>query len=133
MRRYAIILAMAKKVLIIEDYPATSKMISEILEMEGITTLVEPDGRKGLDLAVREKPDLILLDIMLPTMSGLEICSSLKTNPETKNIPVIMVSVKAADEDIKAGLAKGANGYISKPFDLFKLLDVVKKQLGLAK
>ena len=124
---------MGKKVLIIEDYPATSKMISEILEMEGITALIEPDGRLGLDLAVKEKPDLILLDIMLPTMSGLEICTNLKTNPETKNIPVIMVSVKASDEDIKAGLSKGANGYISKPFDLFKLLEVVKKQLGLAK
>jgi DNA-binding response OmpR family regulator len=124
---------MAKKVLIIEDYPATSKMIAEILEMEGITTLIEPDGRAGLELAAKEKPDLLLLDIMLPTMSGLEICSKLKSDPETKNIPIIMVSVKASDEDIKAGLARGANGYISKPFDLFKLLEVVKKQLGLAK
>jgi DNA-binding response OmpR family regulator len=124
---------MAKKVLIIEDYPATSKMIAEILAMEGIATMIEPEGRRGLDLAAKEKPDLILLDIMLPTMSGLEICSNLKTNPETKNIPVIMVSVKASDEDIKAGLAKGANDYLSKPFDLFKLVAVVKKQLGLAK
>jgi DNA-binding response OmpR family regulator len=121
---------MAKKILIIEDYPATSKMLSEILEMEGITTLIEPDGRKGLNLAAREKPDLILLDIMLPTMSGLEICANLKNNPETREIPIIMVSVKASDEDIKAGLAKGANGYISKPFNLFKLLEIVKKQLG---
>lgn len=124
---------MAKKVLVIEDYPATSRMIAEVLEMEGITVVIEADGRDGLTRAVTEKPDLILLDIMLPTMSGLEVCSGLKNNPETKDIPVIMVSVKAADEDIKAGLARGANGYISKPFDLFKLLEIVKKQLGLDK
>ncbi len=122
---------MSKKVLIIEDYPATSKMIAEMLGMEGLTALVEPDGRDGLDRAIKEKPDLILLDIMLPTMSGLEVCSALKNDPATKDIPVIIISVKASDEDVKTGLAKGADGYLSKPFDLFKLLEIVKKQLGL--
>jgi DNA-binding response OmpR family regulator len=124
---------MAKKVLIIEDYPATSKMIAEVLQMEGMTAIIEPDGKDGLIRASKEKPDLILLDIMLPTMSGLEVCSALKNDPETKNIPVIMISVKASDEDVKIGLSKGANGYVSKPFDLFKLLDIVKKQLAKAK
>ncbi len=122
---------MAKKVLIIEDYPATSKMIAEMLEMEGLTALVEPDGRDGLNRALKEKPDLILLDIMLPTMSGLEVCAALKNDPGTKDIPVIIISVKASDEDVKTGLAKGADGYVAKPFDLFKLLEIVKKQLGL--
>ncbi len=123
---------MSKKVLIIEDYPATSKMIAEMLGMEGLTALVESDGRDGLNRAIKEKPDLILLDIMLPTMSGLEVCAELKKNPETKDIPVIIISVKASDEDVRTGLAKGANGYLAKPFDLFKLLEIVKKQLGLA-
>lgn len=123
---------MPKKVLIIEDYPATSKMIAEMLEMEGLTTLVEPDGLGGLSRAVREKPDLVLLDIMLPTMSGLEVCAALKSDPATRDIPVIIISVKASDEDVRTGLAKGANGYLAKPFDLFKLLEVVKKQLGTA-
>jgi DNA-binding response OmpR family regulator len=126
-------MGMAKKVLIIEDYPATSKMIAEVLEMEGMTALIEADGRDGLLRAGKEKPDLILLDIMLPAMSGLEICAALKNDPETKNIPVIMISVKASDEDVKIGLAKGANGYVAKPFDLFKLLEIVKKQLARAK
>ncbi len=123
---------MPKKVLIIEDYPATSKMIAEMLGMEGLTALVESDGRDGLNRAIKEKPDLILLDIMLPTMSGLEVCAELKKNPETKDIQVIIISVKASDEDVRTGLAKGANGYLAKPFDLFKLLEIVKKQLDLA-
>jgi len=122
---------MAKKVLIVEDYPATSKMIAEILEMEGIQSTITPDGAEGLEKATKEKPDLILLDIMLPGMSGLEVCAALKANPATSNIPVIMVSVKAQDADIKTGLAKGAEGYISKPFDPFKLIEVVKKNLGM--
>ena len=122
---------MAKKVLIVEDYPATSKMMAEILEMEGIQSVITPDGVDGLEKATKEKPDLILLDIMLPGMSGLEVCSNLKSNPVTKDIPVIMVSVKAADADVKNGLAKGADGYLSKPFDPFKLIEVVKKNLGM--
>jgi DNA-binding response OmpR family regulator len=122
---------MAKKVLIIEDYPATSKMIAEILELEGFETRIEADGADGLKTAAAEQPDLILLDIMLPSMGGLEVCGQLKNNPKTKDIPVIMISVKTSDEDIKAGLAKGASGYVSKPFDLFKLLGMVKKQFGM--
>ena len=120
---------MAKKILIVEDYPATSKMIAEILEMEGFEAVIAPDGNSGVQKAVSEKPDLILLDIMLPGIDGLEVCSRLRANPETKDIPVIMVSVKAADDDVKAGLNRGANGYVAKPFDPFKLLEVVKKHL----
>jgi DNA-binding response OmpR family regulator len=121
---------MAKKVLIIEDYPATSKMIAEILEMEGYQAVIAADGLVGVEKAKSEKPDLILLDIMLPGIDGLEVCSRLRANDQTKNIPVIMVSVKASAEDVKTGLDKGANGYVSKPFDPFKLLEVVKKHLG---
>jgi two-component system response regulator MtrA len=121
---------MAKKVLIIEDYPATSKMIAEILEMEGFVPIIAPDGTIGLDKAKSEKPDLILLDIMLPGLDGLEVCSRLRADENTKNIPVVMVSVKASDADVRSGLGKGANSYIAKPFDPFKLLEVVKKYLG---
>ena len=118
---------MAKKILIIEDYPATSKMIQEMLEMEGFESSVVVDGKIGLEKAAAEKPDLILLDIMLPGIDGLDVCTQLKNDPQTKDIPVIMVSVKASNEDMKAGLARGANGYIPKPFDPFKLIEVVKK------
>jgi DNA-binding response OmpR family regulator len=120
---------MAKRILIIEDYPATSKMISEIMEMEGYETIIAPDGNSALEKAISEKPDLVLLDIMLPGIDGLDVCTQLRSNPQTRDIPVIMVSVKASDEDIRAGLGRGADGYIPKPFDPFKLIDVVKKHL----
>ena len=121
---------MAKKILIIEDYPATSKMIADILEMEGFTPLIASDGTVGLEKAATEQPALILLDIMLPGINGLEVCSRLRADPRTKDVPVIMVSVKSSNEDVKAGLAKGANGYVAKPFDPFKLLEIVKQHLG---
>jgi DNA-binding response OmpR family regulator len=122
---------MAKKVLIIEDYPATSKMMEDILQTEGIETILAPDGSVGLEKAAAEKPDLILLDIMLPGIDGLEVCTQLRSNPLTKDIPVIMVSVKASNEDVKTGIARGANGYVTKPFDPFKLIEIVKQHLKI--
>ena len=119
-----------KKVLIIEDYPATAKMIAEILEMEGINASISPEGRSGIEKAASEKPNLILLDVMLPEMDGLAVCEKLKGDPKTKDIPVIFVSVKGTEEDIKAGMEKGATAYIPKPFDPFKLVEIVKKTLG---
>lgn len=120
---------MAKKILIIEDYPATAKMIADILAMEGFEPTIAPDGDSGRQKATAEKPDLILLDIMLPGINGQELCARLRAQPETKDIPIIMVSVKAADEDVKAGLDRGANDYVAKPFDPFLLLEVVRKHL----
>lgn len=120
---------MAKKVLIIEDYPATANMITEILAAEGVESVIAPEGASGIEKAETEKPALILLDIMLPGMSGLEVCSQLKSNPATRAIPVVMVSVKTTAEDVKAGMAAGADDYIAKPFDPAKLVAVVKKHL----
>ena len=120
---------MQKKILIIEDYPATSRMVAEILEMEGFATVAAFDGKTGIEKAIQENPDLILLDIMLPGMDGLEVCDHLQADPQTKNIPIIFVTVKASAEDVKIGLGKGASGYISKPFDPFKLIEVVKEKV----
>ena len=120
---------MAKKILIVEDYPATSKMVADILEMEGFQAVIAADGTSGLEKARSEKPDLILLDIMLPGINGLEVCSQIKADAATKSIPVILVSVKTSEEDVKLGLSKGANGYVAKPFDPFKLVEIVKKFL----
>jgi len=120
---------MAKKILIIEDYPATAKMVAEILEMEGFTATIAPNGAIGLEKAMSEKPDLIFLDVMLPEIDGLEVCRRLRATPQTQNTPIVMISVKSADGDIKLGLEKGANEYVTKPFDPFKLVDVAKKYL----
>jgi DNA-binding response OmpR family regulator len=121
---------MAKKVLIIEDYPATSEMMANILEAEGIDSIIAPDGATGIEKTRSEKPDLILLDIMMPEMSGFEVCQKLKADPETSKIPIVIVSVKAAEDNIKMGKELGAVEYIPKPFDPFKLIEMVKKYLG---
>jgi CheY-like chemotaxis protein len=121
---------MAKKVLIIEDYPATVEMMSNILQSEGFEVLTAVDGPTGLAKARKEKPDLILLDVMMPEMSGFEVCEKLKADSGTANIPIIIVSVRAADENIKKGKDLGANEYIPKPFDPFKLIEIVKKYLS---
>jgi CheY-like chemotaxis protein len=120
---------MAKRILIIEDYEATVEMLTNVLELNGYEVNVATDGPSGLKKAASGKPALILLDIMMPEMSGIEICQKLKSEPKTKQIPIIIVSVKATDEDVKKGLACGADAYITKPFDPFDLIEKVQKYL----
>jgi len=120
---------MAKKILLIEDYEATVEMLTSILELNGYEVEVAGDGPSGLKKAVSARPALILLDIMLPQMSGIEVCQKLKIDPKTKQIPVIIVSVKAANEDVKKGLACGADEYVIKPFDPYDLIEKVKKHI----
>ena len=122
---------MAKKVLIIEDHPSTAEMLANLLKLEGIDPICAPDGKSGIEKTKSKKPDLVLLDIMMPEMSGLDVCKKLKTDPETSKIPIIIVSVRGSDEAIKMGMECGANEYIPKPFDPFKLIEVVKRYLGL--
>jgi CheY-like chemotaxis protein len=121
---------MAKKILIIEDYPATVEMMTNILKSEGFDVITAMDGPAGLAKARQDKPDLILLDVMMPEMSGFEVCEKLKTDSGTANIPIIIVSVRAADDNIRKGKDLGANEYIPKPFDPFKLIEIVKKYLN---
>ena len=121
---------MAKKILIIEDYDATVEMLTNVLEMNGYEVEVATDGPVGLKKAASVKPALILLAIMLPEMSGIEVCQKLKSDPKTKPIPIIIVSVKATDEDVKKGLACGADAYVTKPFDPFGLIEKIQEYLG---
>ncbi|MGB9612856.1 MAG: response regulator transcription factor [Candidatus Margulisiibacteriota bacterium] len=120
---------MNKKVLIIEDHPETAKLISELLQFEGIETITASNGHEGIEKANAQKPDLILLDVMMPGIDGFEVCQKLKTNPETSHIPVIIVSIRAATESQKQGKQAGADEYLTKPFEPFKLIEVLKKYL----
>jgi two-component system sensor histidine kinase/response regulator len=120
---------MANKVLIIEDHPETSELLGNILQLEGIDFSIASDGKIGIERTRSEKPDLILLDVMMPEMSGFEVCNILKSDPETSYIPIIIVSARASDESVAKGKNLGANDYIPKPFDPFKLIELVKKHL----
>lgn len=102
------------KILIIEDDPSMSKMYKRIFTLENYETEVAEDGEKGLEAAETTKPALILLDIMMPKMNGLEVLDKLKSNPQTAAIPVIILTNLGSEKDAETALSKGALQYIIK-------------------
>ena len=102
------------KILIVEDDPLMSRMYQKIFKFEGFDVDFASDGEEGLEKVRSTKPTLVLLDIMMPKMNGLEVLDKLKLDPETKNIPVIMLTNLAGTQDAEAALTKGAVKYIIK-------------------
>lgn len=121
-----------KKILVIDDLPENVFMLQDRLEHEGFEVLTAYDGYTGIDKAKKDQPDLILLDIMMPDITGLEVCKILVNDPVTKDIPIILVTAKSGAEDTKEGLEAGAFDYIKKPFNRIELLARVKSALQLA-
>ena len=115
----------ASRVLVVDDDPVIQKLLKVNFEMEGYEVLSAADGAEGLDQAGSGRPDVIILDVMMPKMNGLEVLAALKADDSTKNIPVILLSAKAQAGDVQAGLDRGANAYVTKPFDPLDLLDRV--------
>ena len=112
-------------VLVVDDDPSIQRLVVITFEMEGWQVLIADDGVAGLAAAKRESPDAILLDVMMPKMDGLSVATELKADPDTARIPVILLSAKAQAGDLGAGLAAGADEYITKPFDPLELLELV--------
>jgi DNA-binding response OmpR family regulator len=104
------------KILLIEDEEDIAALIKLQGEISGYKIIVEVDGLNGLRAVERERPDLVILDVMLPGQSGLDVCRKIKTNPQLKNIPVIMLSAKSEELDVVLGLELGADDYVGKPF-----------------
>ncbi len=105
-----------KKVLVIEDEEDIAELLSYNLKKNGYTPMWAASGEAGLSQVRRQKPDLVLLDIMLPGLDGIEVCANLKSEPSTAGIPIIMVTARGEEEDIVRGLEAGAEDYITKPF-----------------
>jgi DNA-binding response OmpR family regulator len=118
-----------KKIVIIEDEPDILEVLSYNLKREGFEVFSATNGTLGLSLVDKELPDLLLLDLMLPGMDGIEICSSIKNNPATQNTLIIMVTAKGEESDIVLGLGVGADDYITKPFSPKELVARVKAVL----
>ena len=104
------------KVAVIDDDPDMLKVIGVILRTHGFEVVQAQSGVDGYHMVRREKPDVVLLDIMMPDIDGYEVCRRLKLDEATSGIPVIFVSAKTGEEHIKKGLSLGAQGYITKPF-----------------
>lgn len=117
------------KVLIVEDEANIRQLVKYNLEKESYQVLEAEDGLQGLRLAKTEKPDLILLDLMLPQMDGLEVCRSLKGNQATSALPIIMLTAKSEEIDKVIGLELGADDYMTKPFSPRELVARVKAVL----
>ncbi|MGE3164777.1 MAG: response regulator [Planctomycetota bacterium] len=120
------------KVLLIEDEADLLEMVQYNLEREGYRVISSRDGELGLELAREEAPDLVLLDLMLPGLDGIEVCRKLKEDPVTRPIPIVMVTAKGEETDVVLGLGVGADDYVTKPFSPKELTARVKAVLRRA-
>lgn len=118
-----------QKVLVVEDEADILEIIAYNLSREGFRVLSSRNGEEALDLARQEEPDLVLLDLMLPGMDGLEVCRQLKDDPRGAELPIIMVTAKGEESDVVLGLGVGADDYVVKPFSPRELMARVKAVL----
>ena len=117
---------MGKRVLVVDDDRVIQQLLEVNLELEGYEVVATAaDGKEALEKIAELKPDLVILDIMMPKMDGLEVCRRLRADPDLAKIPVILLSARAQDMDIREGLEIGASAYLTKPFDPVELLEVV--------
>ncbi|QYX55375.1 phosphate regulon transcriptional regulator PhoB [Roseovarius sp. SCSIO 43702] len=117
------------RVLLVEDEPAQRDLLSYNLEADGFAVILASDGEEALLVAEEEAPDVILLDWMLPTVSGIEVCRQLKTRAATRGVPIIMISARSEEVDRVRGLETGADDYVVKPYSIAELLARVRAQL----
>jgi two-component system cell cycle response regulator DivK len=117
---------MAKKILIVEDEPRNLKLLRDLLQRFGYEILEAPDGEQGVKLAVEKIPDLILMDIMMPKMDGLEATRIIKADTKTKNIPIIALTSYAMKGDREKTIEAGCDGYIAKPIDIKEVLKAIE-------
>ena len=116
-------------ILVVDDDPVILKLLEVNFEMEGFTVLVAHDGEEGINVARADRPDVIVSDIMMPKRSGLELVTELKGDPDTSDIPIILLSAKAQNADVRSGLDSGADDYVTKPFEPLDLVDRVNRLL----
>jgi len=116
-------------VLVVEDDPVILKLLEVNFDLEGYDVIVAKDGEEGLEQARTGDPDVIVTDIMMPRLSGLDLLTALKQDAKTAEIPVILLSAKAQTGDVRIGLEAGAADYITKPFEPLDLLERVQRLL----
>ena len=121
-----------KKILVIDDLPENVFMLQDRLEHEGYEVITAYDGKSGIEKAKSERPDLILLDVMMPDITGIEVCKTLVVDKKTSGIPIILVTAKSDAEDTKEGLEAGAFDYIKKPINRIDLVARVMSALQLS-
>ena len=122
-----------ERILAVDDSATVLEMIKSVLVAEGYEVLTAADGAEGLDVARAERPDLILLDVMLPKLDGYRVCRLLKFDKNYRDIPIVMLTAKAEDASVATGMRTGADQYLTKPVEPDTLLAVVAKEIERSK
>ncbi len=123
---------MSKEILIVEDEPGVVAAIRFLMEQQGYNVRVAGSGEDALDAISKHKPHLVLLDIMLPGMSGWEVCEMIRMHPDYCDIKIVFLTARRDESEIARGLAMGANAYITKPFNNDQLIAKIKALLQVA-
>ena len=119
-----------KKILVVDDSRTALFMVTTILRKERYELVTASDGEQALEMAASERPDLILMDVIMPRKTGFEACRELKRREDTKAIPVILVTTRGEGENVEAGFQSGCNDYVTKPINGPELLSKVRNLLG---
>ncbi len=119
------------KILVVDDEPKNVKLLADLLTAKGYTTVTASSGREALAKVEGEQPDLVLLDVVMPEMSGYEVCQKIRENPSTEMLPVILVTALDPGEERAKGLDSGADDFLTKPINLVELLARVRSLLRI--
>lgn len=125
---------MARKILIVDDEAHIRALLEqtlEDLEDEGVTLLTADDGATALALVQQERPDLVLLDVMMPTMNGYEVCRAVRSDPGLRDVTIVLLTAKGQDVDREHGMQAGADDFRTKPFDPDEILELARARLGM--
>ena len=121
---------MPGKILVVDDEPELLQLLRYVLEAAGFSVVVASDGRQALEQVQKEHPDLVLCDVVMPELNGFETVQALRHKPETRFLPILMLSARGQAQDVQRALDAGADGYVTKPFSYRELVAEVKRRVA---
>ena len=121
---------MGKRILIVDDEPSIVVSLEWLMKREGFETVVAVDGEAALAAVAQGAPDLVILDIMLPSMNGFEVCQRIRSEPRWNRIKILILTAKGRDTEVTRGLGLGADAYVTKPFSTKDLVAQIRQMLG---
>ena len=122
---------MSARILIADDEPNIVISLEYLMKREGYEVLIARDGQEALDIILRERPQLVLLDVMMPHKTGFEVCQQVRATESVKDTPILMLTAKGRETDVAKGLGVGATAYLAKPFSTKEIAQKVRELLGL--
>jgi DNA-binding response OmpR family regulator len=123
---------MARRVLVVDDEDSITLSLRHLMKREGYEVAVARDGEEALAAVAEHRPDLVLLDVMIPKRDGYDVCQTIRGNPDWAGVKIVMVSAKGRDIEVEKGLALGADAYVTKPFSTRELAEMVRGLIGAA-